>query len=219
LGQVLAQVQVAYYLARNGWSFVEWEPTVDVGDIDLRMKSPSGQSVDIQVKASDLPGRVEGYRRHDGENDERVKAGLRKAVDQIAAAPGPARLVVATPQRTWPMSRQPNPVASLMMGSTLGYEGGIVILEEGRRGLFASSAGTKVTAAIVLDLIRAAEKYYGCTVFMNPWAVPLALLSEADFPAAAVGELRNDIFEWHGSPGECFVLPRGTRYRPNALGI
>jgi hypothetical protein len=58
LGQILAPVQVAYYFAQNGWSFVEWEPRISAGDIDLRMKTKSGQSVDIQVKASDVPGRV-----------------------------------------------------------------------------------------------------------------------------------------------------------------
>jgi hypothetical protein len=145
---------------------------------------------------------------------------MQKAVAQISTAPGPARLVVATPQRTWPMSRHPNPIASQMVGSTSGYKGGIVVLEQDSRGLFASVLGAKVTAAVILDLVRGAdEKYYGCTVFLNPWAIPTDVLVETDFPAAAVCELRGDAFEWHGSPGECFVLPSGTRYVAQANGV
>ena len=219
LVQILAEVEVAYYLRQTGWSFVEWQPKLRGSDIDVRMKTPSGHLVDLQVKASDRPGHVHGHQRSDGEIDEHVQKGMEKALGQIAFAPGPARMIVATPQRTWPMSRAANPIASQMIGSTIGFGGGRVILNERSRGLFASELGKKISAAMILDLIRGLEdKHYGCTIFLNPWAES-QVLGEADFPAAAVCELSGERFGWRGSPGQCYVVPSGTRYVTDSNGV
>jgi len=214
LHQELAPAEVAYYLTANGWSFVSVPPANNnTGfDVDLRMRTPRGFIADIQIKASDRMGRIESGRRYDGEIDEYVTIGLEKAMAQIAPAPGPIRMVVTCPQRTWPMSREPNAVAAQMIGSTIGFEGGVT-LKPNDRGLFARDLYKNVHAAIVLDFFRPVDdERYGCAVFLNPWAAPGPGPRPDEFPHAAVCELVSDTFIWHGDPGFCYVVPEGTRY-------
>ena len=211
--QEVAPVQVAYYLADSGWRIQEWEPAVSTGDVDIRMMTPSGELCDIQVKASDNPGRIVGYRIASGENDTHVLLGIEKAISQLKDSSGPKRLVVATPQRTWPMSRDASEIAVHVIGSTVGSQGGKVTLESEARGIFANT-GKHISAVMVLDLIRSQDTFYGGTVFLNSWAVENANLTPSVFPEAAVCELVNNKFIWHGHRGLCHVLPHGTQYNP-----
>lgn len=215
LHQEIAPAEVAYYLSANGWSFVSIPaPTPEARyDVDLRMKTRTGILADIQIKASDRPGRVIGHRRFDGEIDEHVKIGVCKAVGQIAGAPGPLRMVVTCPQRTWPMSRESGAIASLVIGRTIGESGGRVTLAACDRGLFAQGDGMKVHAVAVLDFFRPLDdERYGCTVFLNPWVSDGTRMSQDEFPSAAVCELRDDRFRWHGDPGDSHVVPNGSMY-------
>jgi hypothetical protein len=215
LHQEIAPAEVAYYLSTSGWSFVSIPaPNPAAGcDVDLRMCTRTGVLADIQIKASDRPGRIVGHRRFEGEIDEHVRIGVRKAVGQIAGAPGPLRMVVTCPQRTWPMSRESGPIASLMVGRTIGESGGRVTLDPGERGLFAQEDGAKVHAVAILDFFRPVdEERYGCTVFLNPWPSDGRRLSPDEFPSAAVCELTDNRFRWHGDPGESHVIPSGAEY-------
>jgi hypothetical protein len=209
----LAAAEVAYYLSANGWSFLSVPDPSPAFDVDLRMRAPTGETADIQIKASDRPGRIEGYHRVDGEVDEHVTSALEKAIRQISNAPGPIRMVITCPQRTWPMSRESGPVAAKMLGSTIGNRGGGVTLEPTRRGLFIGPHGSRVHATAILDFYRPVDgERYGCTVFLNPWVQGSTRLSPEAFPVAAVCELAADTFRWHGDPGRCHVVPAGTRY-------
>jgi hypothetical protein len=184
-------------------------------DVDLRVKTPGSLVVDIQVKASDRLGRIENNRRVGGENDEYVVGGLRNAIRLLSPSPGPLRIAVTCPQRTWPMSRDSGPVAACVLGRTNQLDGGIPTLDRENRGLFAQEDGRRVHAALVLDLVRLAgtDPLYSCTVFLNPWAVDGPSFAPDDFPHAAVCELVSDRFRWRGDPGDTRVVPDGTVYR------
>jgi len=204
----LAAAMVVYYLGRTGWHFVEWEPRVEQGDVDIRMRSPDGVLADIQVKAPDRPGFVVGGRRVDGERDQDVLSAIDKGIKQLFASPGPQRILVVSPQRNWPMS------ADTLSAHTIGRsrcDGDEVVLRADDRGVFATHA-QNVGAVVDLMLLRGVDTArYRCTVLLNPWAPAGATPSPRAFSGARVLELTGDRFVWSPEAPEG-GLHDGTRY-------
>ena len=195
LNQELAPAMTIYYLTSLGWRFEAWEPPTVGGDVDVRLHSPDGRLVDIQAKAPDQPGQVIGGRRVDGEYDERVLAALDKALAQLRATPGPCRLVVISPQRTFSID-----AAALMEGligrATYGSDGRWDVLEKDR-GSFGDIPCAGVSGVADLHLIRGPDEVlYRCTVLLNPWCTAEASLPLAAFPYSRVLSYEQNEFVW-----------------------
>jgi hypothetical protein len=185
LGQELAAAMVTYYFTAMGWSFLSWEPPVPRGDVDVRMLSPAGLSVDVQVKAPDQPGDVVGGRIVDGEFDDRVLRAIDKAMHQLEPAPGPARMVVISPQRTWNIN------ADVLACHLVGTPGGRSLqgwgVDKQSGGAFALTPGSEISAVVDLSLVRGpGETLYRCTVIANPWIDEVGRLATEMFPQARV---------------------------------
>ena len=177
LNQELAPAMAIYYFVSVGWTFDAWEPGVQNGDVDIRLRSPDGRLVDVQVKAPDQPGSISSYRHVDGEFDDRVLSAIDHALLQLGGTPGPCRLVVVSPQRTWSI-------------------GGHVLVRHllSDRGLVKRPG---VAGVADLHLLRGLdETLYRCTVILNPWCTPSAALSAGLFPHARVHRTVNGVSEW-----------------------
>jgi hypothetical protein len=207
----LAPAMAAYYFVRQGWGFIEWEPRTASADVDVRLRCPCGIVTDLQVKAPDQPGERQRGRIHEGEHDEWVCGAIRHAMQQLVASPGPQRIIVVSPQRTFPISAAA--LTSFLCGRTIGTELGVTLCSADR-GAFASAAGRKTGAVIDLSLLRTeAEVFYRCTALLNPWAESNAAPDASVFANARVLHLENGTFSWHPEqPGRSFALPTGTRY-------
>lgn len=214
LGQELAAAMTTYYLVRSGWTFIEWEPKLPPGtkgDVDVRLRCPLGFLTDIQVKAPDQPGERSGGQVVDGEYDDRICIAIDKALMQVHTAPGPQRMVVVSPQRTWHTDEWR--LQSHLVGHTIGHAGGVT-LSARDRGVFAKEPGSGVGAVMRLTLSRGiSEKLYRCTVFLNPWASAGASPDLSAFRNARVCHLVGDEFCWTPEPPQLAgALPPGTKY-------
>jgi hypothetical protein len=213
----LASVMVAHYFTRLGWRFQSWEPPrpIPKGDIDLRLESPSGLVVDVQVKAPDQPGEFSNGRIVNGEIDERVLKAMNKAVGQLKFASGPGRMVVVCPQRTWPI--EADVLACYLLGKpTTRSEEVWGICREGG-GVFSKPPGSEIAAVVALsydcglDKSLSPKALYRCIAIRNPWAPAAAAIPAACFPHARVLSLIGDRFVWEPEePGKCFRFRTGT---------
>jgi hypothetical protein len=207
----LAPAMVTYYFVRQGWRFVEWEPSVHAGDVDVRLICPRGVVTDMQVKAPDQPGELRHGRIHDGEYDTRVLAHVDKALKQLQAAPGPQRIAVLSPQRTRPIRAG---VLARHLYGRVTQDDSCVVLRAVDRGVFASNAGHSIGAVVDLSLLRGVdEALYRCTAFVNPWAETAAAPNPDIFRDARVCRLEAGAFMWHPEePQLCFGIQTGLRY-------
>ncbi|HET6284268.1 MAG TPA: hypothetical protein VFH73_25150 [Polyangia bacterium] len=177
LNQELAPAMVIYYFVSLGWTFDGWEPDVQNGDVDVRLRSPDTRIVDLQVKAPDQPGSVAAHRRVDGEFDERVLTAVDNALDQLDGTPGPCRLVVVSPQRTWSMD-----------GNVLLHH----LLSDDRL-----AKRPAVSGVADLHLLRGLDQtLYRFTVILNPWCNASASLPVSAFPHARVYRTIEGVSEW-----------------------
>jgi hypothetical protein len=185
LNQELAPAMAIYYFVSLGWKYEAWEPDVDGGDVDVRLRAPDGRVVDVQVKAPDQPGSVSFYRRVEGEFDDRVLSAIDHALEQLDDTPGPYRLAVISPQRTWSiggttlvrhlLGDRPDPLAPT--------------------GAFAKRVG--ITGVADVHLVRGLEEtLYRCTVILNPWCDASAQLPVTAFPCARVHKRSNGVSDW-----------------------
>jgi hypothetical protein len=216
----LASAMAAYYFTRLGWRFQSWEPPPPIpkGDIDLRLESPSGLVVDVQVKAPDQPGEFSHGRIVNGEIDERVLKAMNKAVGQLKFASGPGRMVVVCPQRNWPIDA--DVLARYLLGKpTTRSEEVWGICREGG-GVFGKPPGSEIGAVVALSYDRGLDKaLYRCTVIRNPWAPPAAAIPATCFPRARVLSLVGDRFVWEPEePGKCFQFRTGTPFLEEGRG-
>jgi len=84
----LLQAMAAYYLAGTGWRHVAYEPPITdlrsdltCADADLQCRAPTGETVDIQIKAPGTLGAPENV------VDAHVQAAAQKALDQLPDPP------------------------------------------------------------------------------------------------------------------------------------
>jgi hypothetical protein len=219
LAQELAPAMVAHYFLGQGWRFVDWEPSTPGGDVDVRLQTPSGLAVDIQVKAPDQPGELVAGRIVGGEKDDRVLRAIDKAMTQLKTSSAPARIVAVSPQRTW--SIQADVLACHLLGTAVSRTDDIWGICRDGAGTFGSVPGSGVSAVVDLDLIRGLEAtLYRCTVICNPWVVPGGVMGAECFPHARVLSLRGDTFVWEPEePNRCFRFPTGMRCLTPAAGV
>lgn len=207
--QQVAQAQATHYFVGTGWEFHAWEPAVSESrssgtraDVDLQLVAPTGQVIDLQVKASGRLG------LHDNEVDGHIQRGVRKAAAQLPVpAMGPA-LIVMLAQRDWPLSANIDVIESFI-GSTTGYPDGTVLLHDHELGEFSSWA--HISGIVVLDYLRGlGNSYYGGVLFQNPWADAPA--DPAWFPHAQVLTCSDGIFTWLRGHPAATTFPSGTSH-------
>ena len=219
LAQELAGAMVTYYLTSLGWRFVSWEPPTVGGDVDVRLLSPTGVAADVQVKAPDQPGHVANGQRVDGENDARVLRAIDKGMSQLSSAPGPIRLVVISPQRTFSIDADVLALHLLGKPRSLG-ESLWGIIRDGT-GAYEGKAGAVVSAVVDLSLLRGMGKtLYRCTAICNPWVAPAGLVAPEVFPHARVLSLDGGKFVWlPEDPDRCFHFASGMPYLEGTGGV
>jgi hypothetical protein len=207
----LTGAMVTYYFAASGWRFVSWEPPVRAGDVD-GLLSPAGLPVDVQVKAPDQPGSVVRGRIVGGEFDDRVLKAIDKAMAQLEPAPGHARMVVVSPQRSWNIKA--DVLACHMLGrpGPRAPESWGISRESG--GAFAHAPGSSISALVDLGLVRGPdETLYRSTVICNPWIGKDELLGPEVFPHARVLSLDAGKFVWAPKePSRCSDFRNGVPY-------
>jgi hypothetical protein len=211
LNQELAPAMVAYYFTAIGWSFKTWEPATIGGDVDVCLETPTGLVVDVQVKASDQPGYVEHGRIVDGEYDERVLSGIDKAAGQLKSSPGPGRMIVVSPQRTFSVGA--DVLARQLLGEPSIRTPDIWGITRQGGGRFAGSAFQGVSALADLSLVRGpGETLYRCTVICNPWVLsPSAHIPPSSFPHARIFASRDGKFVWEPEePARCLRFFSGV---------
>jgi hypothetical protein len=219
LAQELAGAMVTYYFTTLGWKFVSWEPPLPGGDIDVRLLSPKGTLADVQVKAPDQPGDVANGQRVGGEDDAVVLRNIDKGLRQLSPAPGPIRMVVVSPQRTFLIDADVLAVHLLGKPRSVG-ESHWGIAHDGT-GAFEGESGAVVSAVVDLSLLRGmGETLYRCTVIGNPWAPPSGQIAPEAFPHARVLSLDRDKFIWSPEePDRCFDFRSGTPYLEGLDGV
>jgi hypothetical protein len=215
--QELAPAMTTHYFVASGWGFVEWEPDVALGDVDVRLRCPRGVLTDIQVKAPDQPGEVRDSRIHDGEYDERILRAIDKGLLQLRNVPGPQRMLVVIPQRVFPVEARV--LTKHLVGPTQRSEDGVVLYAS-NRGVFANAPGNATSAVIDLSLLRGIDEIlYRCTAFLNPWTQKGIAPDLSVFKNARVCHLDGTRFVWTPeAPERCFSLPSGTRYEVDGNG-
>lgn len=208
----LAPSKIAHYLIRTRWAFRAWEPiTGGPVDVDLRLASPDGTEVEIQVKAPDQPGVVTNHRLHDGEFDDRVISALDKAARKLPADEMRPTLIGVTALRRWPLSTNCRCVVVHVVGSSVQEVGGRVSVPASRAGMFFKPEWSHVSGVMLLDYVRSDAFRYACTVFVNPNAK--RQISPAWFPHARVCVLSDGAFRWiRGTPSNHCTLPDGTPF-------
>jgi hypothetical protein len=196
----LAAAKIVYYLTNTGWKFLEWEPKIEKGDVDIRLISPSGITTDIQVKCPN------------GDQDDWVASMVDKAAKQLANSPGPARMIVLAPRNTW--GTDLNSLAPYVIGSAIGNGQGYTSLKKHMRGIFGDDCNKQLTSVCDIQLVRGInETLYRSTVFLNPWCNKPSLLNIEDFQGARVCTLIDNKFIWFPEePFQCGALPNGTEY-------
>jgi hypothetical protein len=206
---------VAYYFTRLGWRFKCWEPSIPAGDVDLRLETPSGLVVDVQVKAPDQPGEISNGRIIGGEINARVVQAIDKAIGQLRAAPGPGRMVVVCPQRTWPL--EADVLAGHLLGKPIVRSDEVWGISREGDGAFAGLPGIETSAVLALSFdrgfsfARGHRSLYRCLVVRNPWVSSSADISAVSFARARVLSLAGDKFVWEPEePEKCFRYRTGT---------
>lgn len=213
--QQLAQAQATHYFAGTGWGFHAWEPAVsdsrsngNRADVDLQFVAPTGQLVDLQVKASGRLG------LDDNEVDEHIKQGVCKAAAQLPAPATRPALIAMLAQRDWPLSADVHVIDSFV-GSTSEYPDGTVLLHDTNLGEFAN--WPHISALVALDLRRWPEDAdYGCVLLQNPWADNP--VDPAWFPHTRVLTCSNGCFMWLRGHPPGTTFPTGTRRFSGTVG-
>ncbi len=206
--QQLAQAQATHYFVGTGWAFHAWEPNLSErrssgtrADVDLQLVAPTGQVVDLQVKASGRLG------LHDNEVDDHIQEGVRKAGAQLPVPATRPALIAMLAQRDWPLSANVDVIESFI-GSTRDYPDGTVLLHDHEFGEL--SSWSHISGIVVLDHRRGLEgSDYGCMLLQNPWANNPA--DPAWFPHARVLTYSNGIFTWLRGHPTATTFPIGTR--------
>jgi hypothetical protein len=166
LAAELAPAMVVHYLAGTGWRFIAWEPPAKQGDVDLRLLSPNGTAVDVQVESPDVPGRISNHRLVGGEFDNRVTAAVGKAAQQLQGASHTSMIVICA-NRSWSLATDPQCVVAHAVGSTV-EEDGAVALPMNCRGKFYSGEWSHVGGIVMIDCVRGSRDLrYCCTVLVN----------------------------------------------------
>ena len=220
LAQELAGAMVVYYFTSLGWKFVSWEPPTVGGDVDVRLLSPTGVAADVQVKAPDKPGHVVNGQRVDGENDTTVLRAVDKGMRQLSSAPGPIRMVVISPQRTFVINA--DVLAVHLLGKPRSLNEFLWGIVRDGSGAYEGAAGALVSAVVDLSLLPGGmeETLYRCTVICNPWVPPAGLLAPEAFPHARVLSLDGGKFVWlPEEPNRCHDFPNGMPclHRPGGV--
>jgi hypothetical protein len=185
---------VAHYLLKTGWGFRAWDtPDGAGGDVDLAVRSPDGNVVDIQIK---VPG------------SENPLVALDKAARQLGASPNRSIIFVCSRDARF-VSCEPGIFLVGLLGNTVG-EHGVVRLRE--RGRFATTEWAHVGAVALLDYIPGGDRQtYACTTLLNPWCGDGALVDGAWLPRARVLRVEEDRFRWRPiEPDRAFEMPDGT---------
>lgn len=196
VAQWLAHAMIAHYFVGTGWTFIGAElddlsrADGTRADIDLRLASPDGCVVDVQLKAPGTLG------LHDNEVDRHIVEAVVRAAAQLPdPAVGPSLIVLAA-QRGWPLSGDIDAVEHLI-GSTCQYEDGQLLLHDSNFGEMRK--WEHVSAIVLLDYCRWLDAFtYGCTVLLNPWTYQPS--DPSWFPYARVLECRDGVFTWHRGP-------------------
>lgn len=211
LHQEMAQAMAVHYLSGIGWRFVKWEARCGgPEDVDIEMVAPGGTTVLVQVKAPDQPGGRAHGQVEKGEYDERVITAVENAAAQLPHTGPEAKVIVVSPNRVWPMSGNPQPLVSHLVGSTVQDEA-VVSLRRSDLGAFFTPEWAHVGAVVVLDFARGIDDdWYACTVLKNPVAEPKA--DKLWFPRGRVCWFDGTAFWWTPNPpGNKHTLPDGTR--------
>lgn len=217
----LAAATAAYYFTGIGWRFESWEQRGEGLDIDLRLRTVGGSSVDIQVKASDHFRRTLDGRTVGGDHDEWVLEGIKNAAGQLEKSPGPMRMIVACPQREEPI--RSDVVAHYLFGQPISKRE-VWGIRPDTRGLFATNSGEKISAIVVLGLLHGGfrETLYRCTAFLNPWTdCPSGQMETPAFPHARVLALHENVFTWQPEPPGlygCHSFRTGVAYVESEQG-
>jgi hypothetical protein len=207
--QQLAQAQATHYFVGTGWTFQAWEPIVSEtrgngarADVDLQLVAPTGQVVDLQVKASRRLG------LDDHEVDDHIQKGVQKAATQLPTPGIRLALIAVLAQRDWPLSSNID-VIEHFIGNTSGpYPDGTVLLHDQEMGEFSDWA--HVSGIVVLDHLRGlGGADYGCILLQNPWAdYPV---DPAWFPYAQILTSSEGSFTWLWGHPTATTFPTGTR--------
>lgn len=205
--QQLAQAMVVHYFVGTGWSLHAYEPQLTEArasgtraDVDLQFVVPTGEIVDLQVKASGSLGIPLNT------VDQHIQGGVRKAASQLPTSAVRPAFICMLAQRDWPLSAE-IPAVTKFVGSTAGYPDGTVLLHDEKRGEFAS--WPHVSGIIVLDHRRSIDfSDYSCVVIENPWAI--RRLDPAWFPHARVLVCRAGTFDWLRGVPYASAFPPGT---------
>jgi hypothetical protein len=208
----MAPAMFEHYFCGTGWTFggLEWEHNGgSAGDVDLQLSAPDGTPVMFQVKSPDQPGLVVNHRLVGGEFDDRVVAAVEKAAGQLPRSGPEAKIIAVTPNRNWPLSSTPYCLVTKLIGGTVQFESGAIVLPKANLGKFSTPEWKHVSAVVILDYVRAAPPVYGCTVLLNPWAEVRA--PETWFRGGRVAVLDAESFRWAGGQPEDSMLPDGTR--------
>jgi hypothetical protein len=169
--------------------------------------SPSGESVALQVKASDQPGVIVGGATVEGERDERVVKGMERAIKQLPLPATRASAIGIVANRTWPIPTKL--LIRTLIGRTMQYEDKRIVLHQRDRGLFARAR--HVGAAIRVHLLRGLDRdRYLCVVVRNPWASATAQCQPEWFPRAHVLRVANGLVSWEGGEPDRSTIPVGT---------
>lgn len=134
---------------------------------------------------------------------------MEHAARQLPKTGPPAKLIVASACRVWPLSQNVGFLVSELIGQT--EQRDAVALPRSRLGKFWSPEWQHVAGVVLLDYLRGVDDlWYGCTVLLNP-SLPVGELREW-FAHARVCWFDGKVFHWaRGAPGVAHFLPAGTR--------
>jgi hypothetical protein len=202
LHQHLAAAMTCRYLIGVGWSFVGHETeTGGAIDIDLAMKTPDGNLVEIQVKA---PGSLKG--------EQQILDSLAKAVEQLPKPSRSTAVVVMFAQLEGhdSLPGDPRPLLHQLYGSTYQCPGE-VLLPHQDFGAFLTGGWEHVAGVIAIDILRGVHVVrYPCTVLLNMGATHPA--NPEWFPRSRVLVLEDKTFRWiRGEPWVRCTIPTGTK--------
>jgi hypothetical protein len=209
---VVAEAIFAYYLSRTGWSLETWQPSDLPGDVDVLMRSPSAESVALQIKASGRVGSALLDNRKPGWTPmSEVVEGIANAQKQLLVSQ--PTLIGVFPQTAEDPVFHPREVLAALYGRTIQEEDGAVYLPRENRGCFFDETWNNVGAVCLLSFVRALDRNqqtYASTVLINPNARSSQRCSPQWFPYSRVLVLEHERFQWlNGEPAER-RLPSGT---------
>jgi hypothetical protein len=223
LHQELAPAMAVHYFTGIGWSYIEWEPRPERG-VDIVLAAPTGERIELQVKAPDRPGYASQFGIHGGEVDRWVREKLAQAADKLPPSPMQPQAIVITANRRLPLSGTPHVVTRMLLGGTIQHQDSAPVLDESwlrenRRPLGKFHKWPHVGAVVLLDYRRGADRFdYSCTVILNPWADPSAACRPEWFPHSRILYLDCDKFRWlRGAP--MGSIPDGTPFVSGSGGV